>query len=122
MDSRFLDAFNEALAHDLDRAMLIQLLEAEREVRYEELRKSVGSPQSQSFQYALERLMDHAMVNRRLEPWGEERYKTLLSPTARGMKVARILQGLATEGRIPAEFRDELGEELASAFRGRAPA
>lgn len=122
MDPRFLEAFNEALAHDLDRAMLIQLLEAEREVRYEELRKSVGSPRSQSFQYALERLMDHAMVNRRLEPWGEERYKTLLSPTARGMKVAGVLQGLATEGEIPAEFQDEFGEELASAFRGRAPA
>lgn len=122
MDPRFLEAFNEALAHDLDRAMLIELLEADREVRYEELRRSVGSPKSQSFQYALDRLMDHAMVNRRLEPWGEQRYKTLLSPTARGTKVARILQGLANEGQIPAEFRDELGEELTLAFRGRAPA
>lgn len=122
MNPRFLDAFNEVLAHDLDRAMLLALLEADREVRYEELRKTVGSPQSQSFQYALDRLMDHALVTRRLEPWGEERYKSQLSPSARGMKVARILEGLATKGEIPAEFQDELGEELESAFRGRAPA
>lgn len=122
MNRRFLEAFNEVLAHDLDRAMLLGLLNAEREVRYEELRKSVGSPKSQSFQYALDRLMDHALVNRRMEPWGEERHKTLLSPTSRGMKIARILDGLASNGQIPTEFRDELGEELEVAFRGRAPA
>ena len=122
MNPRFLEAFNEILAHDLDRAMLLTLLDAGREVRYEELRKSVGSPKSQSFQYALDRLMDHALVNRRMEPWGEERYKTLLSPSARGMKIARILDGIATEGKIPPEFRRELGEELEVAFRGQAPA
>lgn len=122
MDHGFLKAFNEVLAHDLDRAMLIAMLQAEREVRYEELRKSVDAPPSQSFQYALDRLMDHALVNRRLEPWGEERYKTLLSPTARGMKVARTLEGLASDCAVPKDILDELGEELEVAFRGRATA
>lgn len=122
MNPRFLEAFNEVLAHDLDRAMLLALLDAGREVRYEELRRSVGSPQSQTFQYALDRLMEHALVNRRMEPWGEERYKTQLSPTARGVKIARILEGLASEGQIPTQFRDELGEELEVAFRGQASA
>lgn len=102
--------------------MLIALQEAGREVRYEELRRSVNSPPSQSFQYALDRLMDRALVNRRLEPWGTERYKTLLSPTPRGTKIARILEGLATHGQIPRDILDELGEELESAFRGRVPA
>lgn len=121
MDAAFLEAFNAVLGHEIDRAILVELRRAGRELGHEELRRRVGSPHSQTFQYALDRMMDHALVGRRLEPWGE-RYRSHLSPTSRGTAVARVLDGLASRGAVPEDLLDEVGEELRRAFVGGSPA
>jgi DNA-binding HxlR family transcriptional regulator len=121
MDERFREAFESVLAHDLDRSMLVELLEADREVRYEELRRSVGKPLSQAYQRALDRLMDHALVQRRLEQRGE-RYQTHLSLTSRGKQVAEVLEGLGNRGSLPRDLPESLRADIQQAFLGGAQA
>lgn len=121
MDERFREAFKSVLGHELDRSLLVELLGAEREVRYEELRRSVGKPHSQVFQRSVDRLMDHALVQRRLEPQGE-RYESHLSLTSRGKQVAEVLEGLGNNGSLPRDLPEGLRADVQQAFLGGAPA
>lgn len=107
--SRFASAFDAVLAKDIDRAILVALRNADRELRYEELRRAVGSPRPQTFQYALDRLMKRACVARRLEPRGAHHashYRT----SSRGAEIATLLIWLAKGGSRPAGIDpDHLG-------------
>lgn len=119
MSDRFAKAFGAVLGEELDRRILIQLHEAGREVRYEELRKAVGEPSSQTFKYAFDRLMRHALLDRRLEERGE-RYHSHLSPTARGRMIAQILVSLGKRGELPSEIPAEYRDGIQKVFLGAA--
>jgi hypothetical protein len=100
MNARFVAAFSSVLAHDLDRRALLTLLSSGRELRYEELRRAAGEPSPQLFNYGVDRLVAHALVNRRLVSQGK-RFQSHFSPSARGLAIARILEGLVRSGRLP---------------------
>lgn len=121
MDERFREAFESVLGHELDRSLLVELLEADREVRYEELRRRVGAPHSQTFQRAVDRLTDHALVQRRFQPQGE-RYESHLSLTSRGMQIAGVLEGLGNTGSLPRDLPEGLRADVQQAFLGDARA
>lgn len=95
----FAAAFAATFAQPIDRAILIALQESGKELRYEEMRRLLGGPKPQTFQYALDRLMAHAMVSRRLEPHGKSHW-SYYQPTTRGAKVASTWMGIA-DGRTP---------------------
>lgn len=109
------------LAHDTDRRMLLELAGAERELRYEELRKAVHEESKQLYEYAVNRLIEHVLVNRRLEEAGE-RYRSYLSPTARGMLVAKILRSLGRRGSLPDELPAKLQAQVRAFFAPAVPA
>ncbi len=104
-DARFARAFEAVLGNGLDRRALLALFKAGRELRYEELRRAIGEGSPQTFSYSVERLTHHALVRRRLEREGrQKRYKSYLSPSSRGEDVARILDTLGSQGRLPAHL------------------
>lgn len=117
----FIAAFRMVLAHDTDRRMLLELAGAGREIRYEELRKAVHEDSKQLYQYAVDRLIDHVLINRRLEEAGE-RYRSYLSPTPRGMLVAKILRSLGRRGSLPEELPDQLQAQVREFFAPAVPA
>ena len=120
MNGRFVVAFEETLRNDLDRRILIKLLEADREVRYEELRKAVEEKSSQTFKYAIDRLMRHAAMNRRLEEQGD-RYLTHFSPTPRGKQIALILVNLGQRGSLPPDIPIQVKKDVQRVFLGSVP-
>lgn len=69
---------------------------------------SVPSCPFPAFQRALDRLTDHALVQRRLQPQGE-RYETQLTLTSRGSQVAEVLEGLGTRARSRSTFPKGFG-------------
>lgn len=111
----FVAAFRMVLTHDLDRRVLLELAGAQRELRYEELRKAVHEESKQLYQYAISRLMDGVLVNRRLVEAGE-RYQTHLSPTPRGILVFKILHSLGEKGQLPDKLPGQLREQIQSFF------
>lgn len=117
MEARFGVAFEETLSHDLDRRILIKLLHADREVRYEELRKAVGEDSKQTFKYAVDRLMQRAVVGRRLEEQGE-RYQSYFSLTPRGKTIAVILLSLGERGSIPETVPVQVRKAVQGVFLG----
>ena len=122
MNARFIAAFSSVLAHDLDRRALLTLLSSGRELRYEELRRAAGEPSPQLFSYAVDRLVTHALVNRRLVSQGK-RFQSHFSPSARGLAIARILEGLVRSGRLPAKLpREVLSDVRRVLSGGTAPA
>lgn len=106
MTELFAEAFASVLGHELDRRMLVALCEARREVRYEELRRTVNETSSQAFKRAFDRLQRHALISRRLVPQGEENYESHLSPTVRGQYIASLLLELShstADAKVPRE-------------------
>ena len=117
----FLVAFKVVLSHDLDRRILLELAGVERELRYEELRKAVHEDSKQTFQYAIHRLLDVVLLNRRLEPQGE-RYQSFLSPSPRAVLMAKILRSLGSKGRLPDSLPANVREQIQSYFAPPVPA
>jgi DNA-binding HxlR family transcriptional regulator len=106
MTELFAEAFASVLRYELDRRMLVALCEAKREVRYEELRRTVNESSSEAFKRAFDRLQRHALISRRLIPQGEENYESHLSPTVRGQYIASLLVKLShstTDAKVPKE-------------------
>src|SRR6266850_1796028 len=118
MNARFIAAFSSVLAHDLDRRALLTLLSSGRELRYEELRRAAGEPSPQLFNYAVDRLVTHALVNRRMVPQGK-RFQSHFSPSARGLAIARILEGLVRSGRLPAKLPAEVLSDVRLVLAGQ---
>ena len=119
MNARFVAAFSSVLAHDLDRCALLCLLRAERELRYEELRRAASEPSPQLFNYAIERLVAHALVNRRLVPQGK-RFQSRISPSSRGLTIAKVFEDLVESGRLPRELPAETRDDIRFVLSGRA--
>ena len=118
--NRFARAFKEVLCYDLDRRLLLELDSAGEELRYEELRRRVGESAPEAFSRAVERLSKAALVKRRLARLeGQRRYGTWLSPSPRGLTVARVLDGLASTGKIPAGLPEDVRTAVMGVFRGR---
>lgn len=113
---RFPQAFQATFANPIDRAILVSLHQVGREVRYEELRRLLGSPPPQTFQYALDRLMGRACVARRLQPHGKA-HASFYSPTELGLKVARTWSAMA-EGQEPEGLRKDEREALRNVLLG----
>lgn len=109
VESRFADAFSSVLRHSWDRRILTALRGAGRELRYEELRRLIDSPHPQTFQTALNRLMDVALIARRIHPDGPSN-RSQYQPTKKGLDIAEILQSLADEGCFPATVHPQLVE------------
>lgn len=120
MNARFIAAFSSVLAHDLDRRSLLCLLRAGRELRYEELRRAAGEPSPQLFNYAVDRLVTHGLVNRRLVPQGK-RFQSHFSPSARGLAIARVLEGLVLSGRLPARLPKDVIADVRLVLSGGSP-
>lgn len=116
-DQDFCDAFECVLTQPLDRRMLLTVYRSGRELRYEELRKSVGSPHKQSFADALDRLLSQILVIRRYVPKGQ-RYQTLVSPTPRGTVIAKITFHLSREGSLPDDLPPRLSDLVKRVFSG----
>lgn len=127
--SAFREALESSLGHPLDRRILLTLHDAERDVRYEELRRAVSTADRkvspQAFKLAVNRLSACAALNRRLEPLGENKYASHLSLTKQGSMVADLLrtflqaveQGRLTRKEFPVTVRQAAvsvlrGEEL----------
>lgn len=104
--SRFAFAFEKVLSKDLDRGILVSLHEAGKELRYEELRRVLGSPHPQKFQDSLDRLMRLACLARRLEPV-KEYHRAYYRPTSRGHEIASIFIQLAQEGGFPTDLKPD---------------
>jgi DNA-binding HxlR family transcriptional regulator len=117
MNARFVAAFSSVLAHDLDRRALLCLLRASHELRYEELRRAAREPSPQLFKYAVDRLITHALVNRRLVPQGK-RFQSHFSPSARGLAIARVLEGLVRSGRLPQRLPPEVLADVRLVLEG----
>lgn len=111
----FLAAFKVVLTHDLDRRILLELSGVERELRYEELRRTVREDSKQTFQYAVARLLDAALLNRRLEDQGA-RYQSFLSPTPRALLISKILASLGSRGRLPDSLPSIVRAQIQSFF------
>ena len=115
-------AFRGVVIHDLDRAILLELCSAGKEVRYEDMRRRVGESSPEAFSRAVERLSGHALVKRRLERLrGQERYGSWLSPSPRGTTIASVLEGLASTGRIPSTLPAEVREQVKAIFKAGPP-
>lgn len=117
----FLAAFKVVLSHDLDRKILLELTDVDRELRYEELRRAVHEDSKQTFQYAITRLLDVVLLNRRLEPQGE-RYQSFLSPTPRAILISKVLLSLGSKGRLPETLPANLREQIQAYFAPAFPA
>lgn len=114
MTELFAEAFASVLSQELDRRMLVALCEAKREVRYEELRRTVNEESSEAFKRAFSRLQRHALINRRLIPQGEN-YESHLSPTVRGLYIASLLVELSrstSDAKVPKEVAEEASAVL----------
>lgn len=111
-------AFEEVMRQDLDRRILLELLRAEREVRYEELRKAVGETSNQTFKYAIDRLSRHALLARRLVPQGK-RHASHLSPTSRGVTIATVLKSLGSDLAVPPDLPAEVLVTIRQVFLGQ---
>jgi len=120
MSRFFVKALGSVMAHELDRRALLGLHAANREMRWEELRRTVGEKSPQLFAYAMERLMSNALVNRRLRPQGK-RYKSILSTSGRGALIAAILESLSRSGRLPSELPEDVAEDVRAFFAPRIP-
>lgn len=120
MNPRFIEAFSSVLAHDLDRRALLEMLHANREVRYAELRRATGERSAQLFDYAVERLIAHALVNRRLVYRGR-RFQSHLSPSGRGLAIAKVLDGLVRTGRLPRNLPAEMLGDVRLVLLGVPP-
>lgn len=112
----FAAAFAATFPQPIDRAILVALQASEKELRYEELRRLVGNPRPQTFQYAMDRLMAHAMVSRRLEPHGKSNWSHY-KPTTRGAKVASIWIDIAY-GRSPTGLSQQENEAVRDVLLG----
>src|SRR6266571_3236988 len=117
MSARFAAAFASVLAHDLDRRALLCLLAAARELRYEELRRAAAEDSHQLFNYSVERLVTHGLVNRRLIPQGK-RFQSHFSPSARGLAVAQVLDGIVRAGKLPAKLPSDLLADVRRVLAG----
>lgn len=90
VEQRFAVALEGVMEQPLDRRVVLILHRTGHEVRYMELWRAAGQPHKQEFKDSVERLVRHALVNRRLEEQGE-RYATHLSVAPRGTRVAEVL-------------------------------
>lgn len=88
--TRFTLAFEDVLRHRSDRAIILGLHAAGKEIRYEALRRGIGNESPQLFRDAIERLSSIALINRRLVPAGS-RYRSFLSTSPAGDRVAELL-------------------------------
>jgi DNA-binding HxlR family transcriptional regulator len=123
MTELFAEAFACVLSYELDRRMLVALCEARREVRYEELRRTVKESSSENFKRAFDRLQRHALISRRLIPQGEN-YESHLSPTVRGQYIASLLVKLSQSVKgadVPNEVAAEASAVLLGQKGTRAP-
>ncbi len=112
------EAFREVVARDLDRRMVLALWTAGRELRYEELRRRVGNPAPQAFGRAVERLSRHALINRRLQRLPRKRaFGSFLSPSPWGITVAKVLDELATKGRLPPGLDADVRVQVKAVFQ-----
>lgn len=117
---RFAQAFEEILGRELDKAIVICLRDAERPVRYEELRKTVGEASPETFKRAIDGLTRAAVISRKLEPQGG-RYLSYISPTPRGVIVADTLFSLGTKGRLPNSLPESVRADIQGVFLGQHP-
>ncbi len=115
------DAFDQVLAHPEDRQALKFLLVADREVRYETLRKGIREDSQQMFKYTVDRLSKTALVKRRLVERGR-RYESHLSLTRAGREIAQALVSLSQKGTLPRSLPERDRIELQHAFVHEIPA
>lgn len=115
--SGFAICFAKVLSKELDRGILVSLHEAKKELRYEELRRVLGSPHPQTFQDALDRLLQHACLARRLEPVNEY-HRAYYRPTRRGYEIASVLIQLAQEGGFPEDLKPTCLEDVKRVLLG----
>src|SRR5882762_9677994 len=117
MDRPFRKAFASVLAHELDRRILLALLRQKSEIRYEALRRAVGEASSQTFNYAVERLVSHGLVGRRLKPQGK-RFMSYFQLVPRGRDVALICTSLAKGGPLPRQLPRGTRQDVHAVFLG----
>jgi hypothetical protein len=118
--SPFALAFQETLKSPVERRILVTLLQAGHELRYEEVRRAIsteGPVAPQTFRNAVERLSARAAIDRRLEPQGD-RHLSYLAPTRRGRLIAEVLAELARAGTIPRSLPDAVQRDLQAVFLG----
>jgi hypothetical protein len=109
--SPFALAFQETLKSPVERRILVTLLQAGHELRYEEVRRAIsteGPVAPQTFRNAVERLSARAAIDRRLEPQGDRR----------GRLIAEVLAELARAGTIPRSLPDAVQRDLQAVFLG----
>lgn len=118
IEQRFMVALESVIEQSLDRRILMRLADADRELRYMELWRLVGQPHKQEFKNSIERLMKHAVLNRRLIERGEK-HESHLSPTERGMRIAAVWNG-ALKGALAAKEAQSVQEPVRKVFLGEA--
>ena len=111
MQKRFAAAFVSAMEHPLDRRILVTLLDLDREARYLELHRAVDAPHKQEFAHSVERLMEHALVKRRLVPKGE-RHESHLSLSDRGAVIARYFAQPPLPTGLPPDYQEPMRKVL----------
>lgn len=123
VEQRFAVALEGVMEQPLDRRLVLILHRTGHEVRYMELWRAAGQPHKQEFKDSIERLVRHALVNRRLEEQGE-RYATFLSPSPRGDRVAEILIAASKAvSQLLVKLEPKLAESAGGVFLGEtAPA
>lgn len=120
MNVRFANAVDAVLAHRRDRGMLVALARVDQEIGYDDLREELGDPLTQGFQRGLDRLVDRALVKRRLVEH-DGGYRARFSLTERGATIAHVLTVLGNKGSLPHDLSEASREALAGSFLGRAP-
>lgn len=122
VEQRFAVALEGVMEQPLDRRVVLILYRTGHEVRYMELWRAAGQPHKQVFKDSIERLVRHALVNRRLEEQGE-RYATFLSPSPRGNRVAEILlEASKAVSRLLVKVEPKLAESAGGVFLGETAA
>lgn len=113
----FREALLEVLRHDADKRILLTLSQAGREMRWEELRRAIGSPAPQTFKDAMDRLMRTVAVNRRLVEEGD-RHQSHLSLTPTGRHIATVLVHVSEH--LPESVPVHVRRDAQAVFRGTA--
>src|SRR5438876_4267082 len=122
MEQRFAVALESVMEQPLDRRVLQVLFRTGHEVRYMELWRAVGQPHKQEFRDSVERLVRHALVNRRLEEQGS-RHATHLSPAPRGNRVAEVLiEASNAVNKMLVRVEPRLAESAGGVFLGETAA
>lgn len=104
-------AAHDLLENALDRRILLHLHEAG-ELRFADLFRIGATTSKNHFQRSLDRLQDHILIDRRIQPAGK-RYWSTYDLTSRGRRFAAAIQELA-QGIPDAQegFGQALREEL----------